>query len=167
MSQADVNDIIPTNDIEMNKIRKKALQDKIASLQKRAKLSKGRKGTSKDPLHAAAANGGTIIDANTVMLPDGSYAIGGKGIGKGKSQNRRCKSCGAFGHIRTNKSCPLYYQTQGGTVPISKELKEMILANANSNPGQSAPSSGPSSAVPTSAAPAESAAPASNPPSSA
>ena len=28
--------------------------------------------------------GATIIDANTVMLPDGSYVIGGKGIGKEK-----------------------------------------------------------------------------------
>ena len=35
--------------------------------------------------------GATIIDANTVMLPDGSYVIGGKGIGKGKSRTRRCK----------------------------------------------------------------------------
>lgn len=120
MSLADVGDIIPTHDLEMNKIRKKALEDKIASLQKRAKLSKGRKGLTRDPLHAAAANGGTVIDANTVMLPDGSYAIGGKGIGKGNSRTRRCASCGSFGHIRTNKSCPLYHQTNGGTAPLPK-----------------------------------------------
>ncbi|KAF7999958.1 hypothetical protein HF325_005807 [Metschnikowia pulcherrima] len=90
MSMADVNEIIPTNDAEMNKIRRKALEEKIANLQKRAKLSKGRK-PNKDPLHLAAAAGGTIIDANTVMLPDGSIAFGGKGIGKGKSTTRRCK----------------------------------------------------------------------------
>lgn len=120
MSLADVGDIIPTHDLEMNKIRKKALEDKIASLQKRAKLSKGRKGLQRDPLHAAAAAGGTVIDANTVMLPDGSYAIGGKGIGKGNSRTRRCASCGSFGHIRTNKSCPLYYQTNGGTALLPK-----------------------------------------------
>lgn len=135
MSMADVGDIIPTNDAEVNKIRKKALEDKIASLQKRAKLSKGRKSTTRDPLYAAAAAGGTIIDANTVLLPDGSYAIGGKGIGKGNSTTRRCASCGAFGHIRTNKSCPLYVQTRGGTVPIDKDLKEQILAeHARNNP---------------------------------
>lgn len=129
MSMADVNDILPTNDMEMNKIRRKALEEKIANLQKRAKLSKGRK-PGKDPLHLAAAAGGTIIDANTVMLPDGSYAFGGKGIGKGKSKTRRCASCGAFGHIRTNKTCPLYEQTKGGTIPIPASEKEIILAAA-------------------------------------
>lgn len=127
MSMADVNDIIPTNDAEMNKIRRKALEEKIANLQKRAKLSKGRK-PHKDPLHLAAAAGGTIIDANTVMLPDGSLAFGGKGIGKGKSTNRRCKSCGAFGHIRTKKSCPLYNYTKGGTVQLPQEQKDILLA---------------------------------------
>lgn len=128
MSMVDVNEILPTNDAEMNKIRRKALEEKIANLQKRAKLSKGRK-PQKDPLHMAAAAGGTIIDANTVLLPDGSLAFGGKGIGKGKSLNRRCKSCGAFGHIRTNKSCPLYSHTKGGTVQISQEQKDILLAS--------------------------------------
>lgn len=127
MSMADVNEIIPTNDAEMNKIRRKALEEKIANLSKRAKLSKGRK-SFKDPIHLAAAAGGTIINKNTVRLPDGSYAIGGKGIGKGKSKTRRCASCGAFGHIRTNKACPLYSHTKGGTVQIPQDQKEILLA---------------------------------------
>ncbi|RKP31965.1 hypothetical protein METBISCDRAFT_12925 [Metschnikowia bicuspidata] len=127
MSIADVNEIIPTNDAEMNKIRRKALEEKIANLTKRAKLSKGRKPT-KDPIHLAAAAGGKIINANTVLLPNGLYAIGGKGIGKGKSKTRRCASCGAFGHIRTNKSCPLYSHTKGGTVQIPQEQKDILLA---------------------------------------
>ncbi|GEQ69476.1 hypothetical protein JCM33374_g3148 [Metschnikowia sp. JCM 33374] len=133
MSMADVNEIIPTNDAEMNKIRRKALEEKIANLQKRAKLSKGRK-PNKDPLHLAAAAGGTIIDANTVMLPDGSIAFGGKGIGKGKSTTRRCKSCGAFGHIRTNKACPLYHATKGGTIQIPQEQKDILLASVRDRP---------------------------------
>lgn len=116
---AEVDDIIPTNDKELNKIRRKALEEKLASLEKKAKQNKLKK-PIRDSLHAAAAAGGTIIDANTVMLPDGSYFIGGKGIGKGKSKTRRCASCGAFGHIRTNKSCPLYNQTNGGTIPVSR-----------------------------------------------
>lgn len=109
---AELNDIIPTNDKELNKLRRKALEEKLASLEKKARLGRGRK-SSKETLHAAAAVGGTVIDANTVKLPDGSFAIGGKGIGKGKSKTRQCASCGAYGHIRTNKACPLYYQTIG------------------------------------------------------
>lgn len=131
MSMVDVNEILPTNDAEMNKIRRRALEEKIANLQKRAKLSKGRK-PHKDPLHLAAAAGGTIIDANTVLLPDGSIAFGGKGIGKGKSTTRRCASCGAFGHIRTNKACPLYAHTKGGTVQIPQEQKDILLAQIKS-----------------------------------
>ncbi|ODV77932.1 uncharacterized protein CANTADRAFT_32003, partial [Suhomyces tanzawaensis NRRL Y-17324] len=114
LKTADVGDILPTNDKELNKIRKKALEEKLANFIKRSKQSKAKK-PIRDSIHAAAAAGGKIIDANTVILPDGSYAIGGKGIGKGKSKTRRCASCGAFGHIRTNKTCPLYFQTNGGT----------------------------------------------------
>ncbi|PSK36499.1 hypothetical protein C7M61_003972 [Candidozyma pseudohaemuli] len=136
MSMVNANEILPTNDIEMNKIRRKALEEKIANLQKRAKLSKGRK-PNKDPLHLAAAAGGTIIDANTVMLPDGSYAFGGKGIGKGKSKTRRCASCGAFGHIRTNKTCPLYEATKGGTIKIPPEQKDIIMAQVKAKEGNS------------------------------
>ncbi|KAF3991303.1 hypothetical protein FT663_02804 [Candidozyma haemuli var. vulneris] len=136
MSMVNANEILPTNDIEMNKIRRKALEEKIANLTKRAKLSKGRK-PSKDPLHLAAVAGGTIIDDNTVMLPDGSYAFGGKGIGKGKSRTRRCASCGAFGHIRTNKTCPLYEATKGGKVKIPAEQKEILMAQAKANEGSS------------------------------
>ncbi|RLV92560.1 Transcription initiation factor TFIID subunit 1 [Spathaspora sp. JA1] len=116
LKNADVTDILPTTDKELNKLRRKALQEKLATLEKRAKQSKAKK-PPKDSIHAAAAAGGTIIDANTVMLPDGSYAIGGKGIGKGKSRTRRCASCGAFGHIKTNKTCPLYSQMIAGTLP--------------------------------------------------
>lgn len=134
MSMVNANEILPTNDIEMNKIRRKALEEKIANLQKRAKLSKGRK-PNKDPLHLAAAAGGTIIDANTVMLPDGSYAFGGRGIGKGKSRTRRCASCGAFGHIRTNKTCPLYEATKGGTVKIPAEQKDILMAQFKAKEG--------------------------------
>lgn len=124
---SDLNEIIPTNDAEMNKVRRKALMDKIANLQKRAKLSKGRK-PQKDTLQLAAAAGGKVIDANTVLLPDGTVAFAGKGIGKGKSKLRRCALCGAYGHIRTKKTCPLYSYTQGGTVQLPAEQKEMILA---------------------------------------
>ncbi|KAK6200098.1 uncharacterized protein RJT21DRAFT_135558 [Scheffersomyces amazonensis] len=120
LKNADVTEILPTNDKELNKIRRKALLQKLANLEKRAKQSRAKK-PPKDSIHAAAAAGGTIIDANTVMLPDGSYAIGGKGIGKGKSKTRRCASCGAFGHIRTNKSCPLYAATNGGTIPVKRD----------------------------------------------
>lgn len=116
LRNADVDEILPTNDAELNKLRRKALEEKLANLEKRAKQSRAKKPPN-DAIHAAAAAGATIIDANTVMLPDGSYVIGGKGIGKGNSTTRRCKSCGSFGHIRTNKTCPLYDQMIAGTLP--------------------------------------------------
>ena len=140
LRNAEVDDIIPTNDKELNKLRRKALEEKLASLEKKAKLGKGRK-PSKDVLHIAAAAGGKVIDANTVMLPDGSYAFGGKGIGKGKSKTRRCASCGAFGHIRTNKSCPLFYQNN--EKEASTETNTTVGAET-SVPPPSFPQAGPS-----------------------
>lgn len=140
IKNADVDDIIPTNDKELNKIRKKALQEKLANLEKKVKMSKNKK-PPKDSIHAAAAAGGTIIDANTVLLPDGTYAVGGKGIGKGKSTRRRCKSCGAFGHIRTNKSCPLYLLTKGGKIPAppGAAAEALLAAQADNKSGVNLP----------------------------
>lgn len=37
----------------------------------------------------------------------------GRGIGKGKNTKRRCTLCGAVGHIRTKKSCPMYGKVPG------------------------------------------------------
>lgn len=144
LKNAEVGDILPTNDKELNKIRRKALEEKLANLEKRAKQSKAKKPIN-DAIHAAAAAGGTIIDANTVMLPDGLYAFGGKGIGKGKSKTRRCAACGAFGHIRTRKTCPLYNQTNGG-MNIPGDVLTVIdphaeMPPANSSGGDSVPSS--------------------------
>ena len=147
LKNAEVEDILPTNDKELNKIRRKALEEKLANLEKRAKQSKAKK-PAKDSIHAAAAAGGKIIDANTVMLPDGSYAFGGKGIGKGKSTTRRCKSCGAFGHIRTNKTCPLYYQTNGGTAPVKKRDASASVSVAPESVGVSSSPTAPPSAPP-------------------
>ena len=89
LKNADVDEILPTNDKELNKIRRKALEEKLANLEKRAKQSRAKTTKGSDPCSCCC--GATIIDANTVMLPDGSYVIGGKGIGKGKSRTRRCK----------------------------------------------------------------------------
>lgn len=120
---AEVDDIKPTNDKELNKLRRKALEEKLATLERKSRLGKGRKSSKESSLTASAA-GGTIIDANTIMLPDGSYAYGGKGIGKGKSKTRRCAACGAFGHIRTKKSCPLFSQSNGG-MDMKSESNEL------------------------------------------
>lgn len=113
IKNANLEDIIPTNDKELNKIRRKALEEKLANLERRAKHTKGKKSASGDlPLPDAGNGDGKPVNGNTVVLPDGSLAIGGKGIGKGNSTGRRCKACGAFGHIRTKKLCPLYKQTK-------------------------------------------------------
>ena len=105
MSMVDVNEILPTNDAEMNKIRRRALEEKIANLQKEPSLKV--ENLTRLPLHlAAAAGGNSLLMRTRSCFPDGSIAFGGKGIGKGKSTTRRCASCGAFGHIRTNKACP-------------------------------------------------------------
>lgn len=48
---------------------------------------------------------------------DRRIARRGKNSGKGKSTTRRCATCGAVGHIRTNKSCPLYNEAFLGAIP--------------------------------------------------
>lgn len=75
-------DITVTNDEEKNQKAKKLLEEQLAKLQKNQERRNARKANKEN--------------------------LGGKGIGKGKSTTRRCATCGAIGHIRTNKSCPMY-----------------------------------------------------------
>jgi transcription initiation factor TFIID subunit 1 len=80
-------DIIPedvkiTNDEEKNLKTKKLLEEKLAKLEKNQERRNQRKAQKE--------------------------SLSGKGIGKGKSTTRRCATCGAIGHIRTNKACPMY-----------------------------------------------------------
>lgn len=75
-------DITVTNDEEKNQKAKRLLEEQLAKLQKNQERRNARKANKEN--------------------------LGGKGIGKGKSTTRRCATCGAIGHIRTNKSCPMY-----------------------------------------------------------
>ncbi|ODQ82148.1 hypothetical protein BABINDRAFT_27810, partial [Babjeviella inositovora NRRL Y-12698] len=81
LADTAVEDIKPTNDAEINEKQKKRLLEEIAKLEKaKAKAAK----RSKKPENP------------------------NKGIGKGRNTQRKCATCGATGHIKTNKSCPLY-----------------------------------------------------------
>lgn len=80
-------DIVPedikiTNDEEKNLKTKKILEEKLAKLEKNQERRNQRKAQKE--------------------------SLGGKGVGKGKSTTRKCATCGAIGHIRTNKACPMY-----------------------------------------------------------
>lgn len=50
-----------------------------------------------------------------IPVPGDKKTKGNKGVGKGKSTTRKCATCGAIGHIRTNKSCPMYNERYGNT----------------------------------------------------
>jgi len=88
-----------TNDKEENMKVKKKLEEELAKLEKQAeKKRKKQQG---------------ITAANI----DSEGRLSGKGIGKGRSTSRRCATCGGLGHIRTNKTCPLYYTVHNKSNP--------------------------------------------------
>ncbi|ODV85432.1 hypothetical protein CANARDRAFT_7546 [[Candida] arabinofermentans NRRL YB-2248] len=91
--------LVLTNDAEENKKVKKKLEEELAKLQKLQEKKK-----KKSP---------GITAANI----DSEGRISGKGIGKGKSTSRRCATCGSLGHIRTNKTCPLYFTVHNKSNP--------------------------------------------------
>lgn len=109
IKSANLEDIVPTDDAELNELRRKALQKRLANAEKQIKQHKPKKSLSS-----------TNLNGSGVTLPDGSVGVQGKGIGKGKSTARKCTNCGAVGHIKTNKACPLFSQTQGGTIDIKQ-----------------------------------------------
>lgn len=93
------NSVVLTNDDEENMKVKKRLVEELAKLERQAEKKKRKQSG--------------ITAANI----DSEGRISGKGIGKGKSTCRRCATCGSLGHIRTNKTCPLYYTVHNKSNP--------------------------------------------------
>ena len=125
LRNADVDEIIPTNDKELNRIRRKALEERYASLEKKSKLGRGKKSKDANPPPPPVKN------PLQNQPPDGSPPVSRKGIGKGKNTNRKCATCGAYGHISTNKSCPLYSQRfgkGGGIGTAADDISEFALS---------------------------------------
>ncbi|EDO16505.1 hypothetical protein Kpol_513p21 [Vanderwaltozyma polyspora DSM 70294] len=88
-AKLDVNtilkeDILKVDSIENIELQKKLLQNELANLEKSQQRRVARQ--NKDKMESG---------------PDGTKP-GGKG------RKRRCATCGQVGHIRTNKSCPMY-----------------------------------------------------------
>lgn len=64
-------------------------------------------------------------------------------VSKAKNTTRRCATCGAIGHIRTNKSCPMY--NGGSNVPGTASS---TVANSSTPQASATPSIPPESLVP-------------------
>lgn len=116
----DSNSIAITNDEEENMKVKKKLEQELAKLQKQAEKKKKKQ---------------TGITAANI---DSEGRISGKGIGKGKSTSRRCATCGSLGHIRTNKTCPLYYtihnKSNPNYIPGSEKQVEVLKQQGFATP---------------------------------
>lgn len=93
-----LDDLDPTNDEEANKRNKRLLEERLEDLRKKGERRKQRQAQKQG--------------LNTINLGTDTPPPSGKGVGKGKGP-RQCKNCGAYGHIRTNKSCPMYNQLEG------------------------------------------------------
>lgn len=98
-TQLDNDTAVLTNDVEENMKVKKRLEEELKKLEKQHEKKKKK------------------MPGITAANIDSQGRISGKGIGKGKSTSRRCATCGALGHIRTNKSCPLYYTIHNKSNP--------------------------------------------------
>lgn len=114
-ANADSNAVLITNDEEENMKVKKRLEQELAKLEKQAEKKKKKQ---------------TGITAANI---DSEGRISGKGIGKGKSTSRRCATCGSLGHIRTNKTCPLYYTVHNKSNPNYIPGSELIAQKQGIN----------------------------------
>ncbi|OUM51214.1 hypothetical protein BVG19_g303 [[Candida] boidinii] len=135
-TEIDPNKIVLTNDTNENDKMKKKIEEEIQRLTRITEKKNKKK----------AASG--ITAANI----DSEGRISGKGIGKGKSTSRKCATCGALGHIRTNKACPLYYTAHNKSNPhyVPGSETQSPSVNAGDTPGGSG--IGDSSVEPTPAA---------------
>ncbi|CCF60033.1 hypothetical protein KAFR_0I02540 [Kazachstania africana CBS 2517] len=99
-AKLDVNKLLEDDNLNLENVediemQKKLLQNELASLEKSQQRRAARQ----------------MITANKKKMqeqqnPDGSASPGK--VTKSKNTTRRCATCGQIGHIRTNKSCPMY-----------------------------------------------------------
>ncbi|KAI0464779.1 hypothetical protein LJB42_002404 [Komagataella kurtzmanii] len=110
-AEIDAEKISFTNDEEQNRRAKKILEEELERLEKSKERRIARR-KLKEGLPVVSSLSNTDSDAR----------LSGKGIGKGKSTSRRCATCGALGHIRTNKACPMYYSAMNKSNPNMSDL---------------------------------------------
>lgn len=95
------DEISVTNDEERNKRHRRLLEEELARLKRNQDRRMARRATKGD-----AANGQKV-----------------------KSTTRKCATCGAVGHIKTNKSCPMYNDIYLGGQPRTKMEAPPITPN--------------------------------------
>lgn len=126
LKNADLGEIRPGTNEEMNEIKKQALKEKIALLEKRAKMKKTGAANREAAAAALGSAPGLVLTPGSALglVASPGAATGalaslpapvatpksGKGIGKGKLKARRCTLCGEFGHIKTKKTCPNFFK---------------------------------------------------------
>lgn len=115
-----IDQLAPSNDEEKNKRYRKRLEASLAKLQRNQERRMDRK---------ARKDGVKILKTPTPA--EAGDKKSNKGVGKGKSTTRKCATCGAIGHIRTNKACPMYNERYGGGEPLPQP--------SQNQPGAAAP----------------------------
>lgn len=106
--------------------QKKVLQNELASLEKSQQRRAARGGKKRTNVTAVNNSSSTITKNNNTNSSSNttgnvnSTTGGSECKGHGKNTSRRCATCGQVGHIRTNKSCPMYNggMTSNNSTPI-------------------------------------------------
>lgn len=116
-AKLDVNVLLAENAADINNVeelemQKKLLQTELASLEKSQQRRAARQNVKK----------------KVVIGEDGKVI---------KNTSRRCATCGQLGHIRTNKSCPMYHLRNG---PAGGTPKSAASTTSPSTPLNSAAS---------------------------
>lgn len=112
----DVNKLLEDNsninNVEDIEMQKKLLQTELASLEKSQQRRQARQSNPKKK---------------------------GEKVTKNKNTRRRCATCGQVGHIRTNKSCPMYKEMLAGTAGLPVTASGTPGANSNTAVSTPAP----------------------------
>lgn len=121
--------IAPTDDDDSNRRKRKILEAELAKLQR-----------NKDRRMVRKAMKAGLDPPKLMNMPaPGDKKKSNKGVGKGKSTTRKCATCGAIGHIRTNKACPMYNERYGSGTTTTTTGDKSNLPNASSSMPQLPP----------------------------
>ncbi|CAJ0752630.1 2257_t:CDS:2, partial [Entrophospora sp. SA101] len=113
----------PTNDEERNERLKKRIQDQLARLKRNQERRQQRLAVREAKKAAKLSAAGNVTSASSIVKE------------KKTETTRRCGNCGALGHMKTNKKCPLYNSnnipSESSTTTVPTTNRIIIKINKN------------------------------------
>ncbi|GAA93428.1 hypothetical protein E5Q_00069 [Mixia osmundae IAM 14324] len=137
----DVETVVLSNDPKQQERQRRLIEEQLQKLRKKAERREQRKAKQlgtldtfdspgpSTPFGDSASADGSFLAANILSGSQFSSTSDGKAV-------RKCSNCGALGHMRTNRKCPLYskFKEESANKAIAPSPAAAVFGTPSYNP---------------------------------